>query len=247
MGASDWTELSDGEALTSSDVKRGVTSAIARPNGGGNFVFGFNSVNNVVGVAGLFANQAGFATMAYGAVVTACMMRGTGAYTTGFSPYIFVGAANGESADFGYLLGLANADPYHIVLRKGRLSDGLPDTVPTLNVDRQPNGCNMRRSTATFSPATWLQLMLNVAVNANNDIVISCKRNNLDDNPCTAPVWEDIPGMAPVVDDALEDNTGSTPLIEYGVGPSKAGMACYVSGISRRAYFDQFTLRKQNP
>lgn len=247
MGQADWTELSDLAALGSADVKRGVTSAIARPNGGGTFVFGFNSVSVVSGVAGLFANQAGFATMAYGAVLTFCVMRGTGAFTTGFAPYGFIGVANGESSDFGYLLGLANADPCHIVLRKGRLADGMPDTVPSIGVGLQPDGCNMRRSTGTVSPAEWVQLMLNVAVNANDDIVISCKRNNLNNNPCTAPVWEDIPGMASIVDDALQINTGSAPLIEYGVGPSKAGIACWINGISRRAYFDQITLRKQNP
>lgn len=247
MGQADFTELSDGEALDSTSVKKGVTSAIAKPNGGGTFIYGFNSVQNVSGVAGVFANQAGFATMAYGAVLTFCIMRGTGAYTTGFAPFGFIGAALGESSDFGYLLGLGNDDPYHIILRKGRLADGLPDTVPTTGVGLQPDGCNLRRSTATFSPATWLQLMLNVAANANGDNVISVKRNNLNDNPCTAPVWEAIPGMDPIVDDALEINTGSTPLIGYGVGPSKAGMACYVNGISRRAYFDQLTLRKQNP
>ena len=40
MAETDWTLLNDG--LDAAAVDRGVTTGIARPSGGGSFVFGFN-------------------------------------------------------------------------------------------------------------------------------------------------------------------------------------------------------------
>ncbi len=248
MGQSDWSALT-GDVLNSSQVAAGVVSFPNKPNGGGNFVYGWNSIAAVTGAQGIFANQADFIDMAYGAVLTFCVMRGSGAYTTGFAPmgYIGVGANGGGTTvdEFGYLLGLADSDPYQIVLRKGRLIDGLPNTAPTVGIGAQPNGCNMRRGSVTFSPNTWHQLQLGVAVNASGEIIIAAQQNDLSAHACTSPVWEDIPGILPISDDELQVNTGSAPLIPYGTATSKGGVAFWVSGISRRAYVDHITLRKQ--
>ena len=47
MAETDWTELTDG--LDINVVDRGVTNGIARPPGGGSFLFGFNSLSTSAG------------------------------------------------------------------------------------------------------------------------------------------------------------------------------------------------------
>ena len=61
MAETDWTFLNDG--LDAATVDRGVTTGIARPPGGGSFVFGFNSLATAQGVVGLFTNQVNFALL----------------------------------------------------------------------------------------------------------------------------------------------------------------------------------------
>jgi hypothetical protein len=245
MGQGDWTSLGGG-ALSGSQVSQGVYSAGQKPNGGGQFTYGFNALQNVVGVAGIFDSDSPFSVMAYGGIISFAVMRQSGAFTTGFAPFAFIGSANGLASDFAYMLGLADSEPSQIVLRKGQLNGGLPNTAPTLGIGAQPNGCNMRQGSVQWPHDTWVHLMMNVAVQADSSAVISVYQNDLTQNPVTAPVWNTIPGMLPVTDDALQINTGSAPLIPFGAATSKAGIACYVTGISRIAQFDQFTLREQN-
>ena len=64
MAEADWTYLNDG--LDIATVDRGVTAGIARPPGGGSFLYAFNSLSAVEGAVGLFANLASFAPMAAG-------------------------------------------------------------------------------------------------------------------------------------------------------------------------------------
>ncbi len=54
MAEADWTYLNDG--LDIATVDRGVTAGIARPPGGGSFLYAFNSLAAVEGAVGLFAN-----------------------------------------------------------------------------------------------------------------------------------------------------------------------------------------------
>ena len=49
MAETDWTFLNDG--LDAATVDRGVTNGIARPPGGGNFVYGFNSLSTAQGTS----------------------------------------------------------------------------------------------------------------------------------------------------------------------------------------------------
>jgi hypothetical protein len=67
MAETDWTFLNDG--LDAATVDRGVTTGIARPPGGGSFVFGFNSLSTAQGAVALFTNQLNFAPMAKGGSV----------------------------------------------------------------------------------------------------------------------------------------------------------------------------------
>ena len=62
MAETDWTEMNDG--LDIATVDRGVTTGIARPPGGGSFLFGFNSLSTAAGAVGFFTNQVNFAPMA---------------------------------------------------------------------------------------------------------------------------------------------------------------------------------------
>jgi hypothetical protein len=51
MAQGDWTFLLNG--ASSASVLRGVTNGISRPNGGGNFCYGFNSQDNNQNAVGL--------------------------------------------------------------------------------------------------------------------------------------------------------------------------------------------------
>src|SRR5262249_85381 len=125
MGSADWTFLNDGIDIAALD--RGVTAGIARPPGGGNFVFGFNSLVATAGAAALFVQLPDFAPMAKGGSIRGCMQRGPGGGATGFSPLFFLAAQGPSVRDRAYLLGLSDEDPHRIVLRKGVIANGLAD------------------------------------------------------------------------------------------------------------------------
>lgn len=76
MAEADWTYLNDG--LDIATVDRGVTAGIARPPGGGSFLFAFNSLAAVQGAVGLFCNLVDFASMAKGASIRGCVQRWPG-------------------------------------------------------------------------------------------------------------------------------------------------------------------------
>ncbi len=58
MAETDWTVLDDSK--TTSEIARGVTTGVTPPNGGGTFLFAFNSVAVIDGASGLYTNQANF-------------------------------------------------------------------------------------------------------------------------------------------------------------------------------------------
>ncbi len=124
MAEADWTYLNDG--LDIATVDRGVTAGIARPPGGGSFLFAFNSLAAVEGAVGLFANLASFAPMAKGGSIRGVVQRGAGGGPTGFSPFLFLCCQGNSVNDSAYLLGLSDDDPHRIVLRKGAVTVGLP-------------------------------------------------------------------------------------------------------------------------
>jgi hypothetical protein len=230
MAEIDWSYLNGG--LDIAAVDRGVTAGIARPAGGGNFVFGFNSLVAAEGAVALFANLANFAPMAKGASVRGCLQRGASGGPTGFSPFLFVCGQGTSVNDSAYLLGLSDDDPHRIVLRKGAVASGLPDA----------DGPGvLLKSAESFVLGTWLHLRLDVIVNTNGDVVLKVLQNDLDLHPLgTPPSWEAVEGMVEFIDDQLGINSGSQPLTS-----GRGGFGFSVKDVTRRAYFDHLELFRQ--
>jgi hypothetical protein len=241
MGASDWTFLND--ILTSPQCDRGVTAGIARPNGGGDFCYGFNSLTLDTGAVGLFANQAGFAPMASGGSVRAAIQRGVSGGPQNFAPFLFLALQGQSVGDRAYMLGLGDDEPHHIVLKKGALSDGLGDFEP----EPENNGI-LLRSTNAYTAPTWLHLRLDAIVQGSGDVLLQVYQSDLVAHSVTAPVWVPVPGMEGpfypsflgYVDDALGVNTGSQPLVG-----GRAGYGFYTADAARRGFFDQVQVGRQ--
>lgn len=240
MAQADWTELTG--SLSAASLARGVTAGVVPPAGGGAIVYGFNSLAGVTGSAGLYVDLADFNPTASGASITAAIQRGTGSGTTGFSPLIFVCGQGNAVTDTGYLLGLSDAEPARLVLRKGAIGGGIPDLTP----DPTVNG-NLLATTATYAKGEWVHARLDAIVNDNGDVVLQVFTSDLDVNDVDAPSWsvpagmegplEDVTGF---VDDVLQVATGSAPFLS-----GYAGFAFYVNGSARRGYVDHVTLARQ--
>jgi len=230
MAEADWSYLNNG--LDIATVDRGVTAGIARPPGGGNFLFAFNSLAVVQGAVGLFANLPNFAPMAKGGSIRGVLQRGPGGGPTGFSPFLYLCCQGNSVNDSAYLLGLSDDDPHRIVLRKGAVSVGLPDA--------EGPGV-LLKSSASFAQGTWVHLRLDVIVNSNGDVVLKVLQNDLGARPIgTAPNWQPVPGMVEFIDDHLGINSGTQPLTS-----GRGGFAFAVSDVTRRAYFDQLEVFRQ--
>ena len=230
MAETDWTYLNDG--LDIATVDRGVTAGIARPPGGGSFLFAFNSLAAVQGAVGLFCNLVDFAPMAKGASIRGCVQRGPGGGPTGFSPFMFLSCQGNSVNDTAYLLGLSDDDPHRIVLRKGAVAVGIPDS----------EGPNVPLASGeSFSQGTWLHLRLDVIVNDNGDVVLKVLRNDLGAHPLGSPPdWQPVPGMVEFIDDHLGINSGSQPLTS-----GRSGFGMSVADVTRRGYFDHLKLLRQ--
>ncbi len=242
MAEADWTFLTGG--LSSAQVDNGVTAGVVKPNGGGDFLYGFNSLEVIDGVVGRTNTQVGFAPMPSGGSVRGAVKRGVSGAKTGFAPFLYIGLQGPDVSDAGYLLGLGDNDDYHIVLRKGVLTDGLPDG--PVDPDASPNV--LMRSSAAFTEDTWLHLRLDMIVQGSGDVVLQVAQNDLDSNPVTAPVWAEVPGMegpqSPsikgFIDDSLGVNTGSAPFTS-----GRAGYAIRVEDVTRRGFFDHMEVARQ--
>lgn len=232
MAALDWATLSNG--MNTSVCKQGVTAGVGVPNGGGTYVFAFNMIASATGVAGRSVGIANFAPTLLGAALSGAVIRATTA-SSGISPFLFSMLGNTDvNATNCYLLGISDAEPAHIELRKGLISVGLPDEVPL--------GVNtiLRRSTAVIPGNTWTHLRLETIVNTNGDVVLNCFQSNLGAHAVTAPTWEAIPGMDQFIDDFAGINSGSVPYIT-----GYHGFAVKGSAVGARAYFDHIVLARQ--
>lgn len=242
MAQADWSFLSGG--LSAPQVDRGVTAGAEKPNGGGNFVYGFNSLEIVSGVVALTNNQVNFAPMAKGGSVRGAIKRGASGGPTGFAPFLFIGLQGSAVSSQGYLLGLSDGSPYHIELRKGALSGGVPDEAA------DPTGTNhvLMRGLSAFDPDTWHHLRLDMILQGSGDVLLRCFENDLDAHLVSAPDWTVIPGMegpqSPViegfVDDALGINTGSAAFTS-----GRAGFGVQIADVTRRGFFDQLEVIRQ--
>ena len=239
MSSADWTD--PGTNLSVATLDRGVTTGVARPNGGGDFVYGFNSLAVTAGGAIIACAVATFAPMAKGGSVRGAVQRGVSGGPLNFSPFLFIGASGTNIAsDTAYMLGLQDDDPHRIAIRKGTLTGGIPAGAPgTTGI--------LRRSTATYAPGTWLHLRLDMIVNTNGDVILTAWQNDLVAHAVGSPTWARIAGMADpanalidYVDDALAVNSGSAPYTSGYVGFGHT-----TRDVTRRAYFDHIEVMKQ--
>jgi hypothetical protein len=231
MAESDWTIATDG--LAQATLDRGVTNGVARPNGGGNFLYGFNSLAVATGATALFANQANFAPSAKGGSVRAAIKRGISGGPIGFSPFLIVGMQGPSVQDNAYLLGLSDDDPHRIVLRKGLVELGVP-------ADPVGTGGMLKVSTGTFTNDTWLHIRIDMISNTNGDVLLQAFESDLTTNPVTAPVWTPVVGVENFVDDALGVNSGSAPF-----GGGRFGFGMQISDVTRRGYLDHIEVFRQ--
>ncbi len=236
MGYADWGELSN--SLTTAEIRRGVTGAggdYAPPPGGGSFVYGWNSVDGTVtGAHGKFVDLTDFNPMTAGGSIRAALKRIGGAGNTGFSPFLFFGAQSSppDVNDQAYILGLEDADPYRIVLRKGLISEGVPEA---------DDDNSLRRSSDQFQVGDdiWIHLRLDVIAQPNGDVTLQVFRNAFTGgHDVQNQSWAAIDGMAEITDDVLAALTGSEPLVG---GFSGYGFRIAES-ISRRAAADHIEL-----
>jgi hypothetical protein len=233
MAEANWTFCNDG--LSIGAVDRGVTNGIARPNGGGNFVFGFNSLGTSIGAVALFTNQTNFAPTAAnkGGSVRGAVKRGVSGGAAGFAPFLFVGLQGPSVNDSSYILGLSDDDPHRISLRKGSLVSGVPSGSPGTNQI-------LRRSAATFANDTWLHLRLDMIVNLTGDVILKCWRSDLDAHLVSSPVWVAETGLEDFVDDALGINSGSAPFTS-----GRLGFGFYTRDVTRRGFVDNLECLRQ--
>ncbi len=232
MAESNVTELD--LSLDSATVKKGVMYAPALvPNGGGNYVCGFNSRLTTPGVAGWFMNQVNFSPMLKGSSIRGCIQRGISGGPLNFAPFLFTSAQGNSVADIAYQIGLEDADPYRIVFRKGALTGGLPSA----NIGNQGI---WSKSSDLYIPGTWLHLRMDVIKEPNGDVLIQFFQSDLSVNPWQTPVWVPIPGMEDFIDDSLEIATNSAPLTS-----GRAGFAMQTKDVTRRAFFKKVELWRQ--
>jgi hypothetical protein len=239
MAETNWNFLTSG--LDAASVARGVSSGFAPPPGGGNFLFGFHSLDASSGAVGLYCNEVNFnplkddASNDTGGSISGAVKRGISGGTTGFSPFLFIGLQGDTVNDKGYFLGLSNNDPYDIILVKGVLTNGLDPTAAGV----------LARGSVTYLPDVWHHLRLDMIVNPNGDVVLNAYRNDLSLHNVNAPVWEDIPGISQFIDDALGVNSAlaGNPDLPYVGG--RVGFAFTTSEQARRSFLDWIIIGRQ--
>lgn len=244
MSSSNWTVAVN--SLSGSDVLRGVSAGSSKPNGGGSFAYGFHSQVATDGAVGLYTNLANFSPTAAnkGGSIRGALMRAGGGGSQGYANFLFIGLQGTDlTTNKAYILGIGDAEPGHIVLKKARLDQGLDDVAAapaTNNV--------LLRSTSTYAANTWVHLRLDMIVQGTGDVLLQVYVNDLDSNTVSSPVWTTPPGMegdqyptlTGFVDDALQVNTGSAPLTN-----GRMGFGFYSEESNRRAYVDHLIAARQ--
>ena len=236
MGQADWNDLDS--SLTTATLMRGVTAGLTPPNGGGSFVYGYNSLDGTVaGAHGKFVDLSGFTPTGSGPAVAdgggsvrGALKRVASTNNTGFTPMLFFAAQGSPPSvnDAAYMLGLLDADPYEIALAKGPIVGGIVEGGDDLTI--------LRRSSAQYamSDDLWHHLRLDTIVEPNGDVLLQVFENDLSVNPITAPVWASVPGISDYIDDLLQIASGSAPLLGGYVGFAMA----ISNALNRRAAFD---------
>jgi hypothetical protein len=262
MAQTDWALLEDsldGTGWQGITVRRGPTHGISGPVGGGDFVFGFNSVQAVSGAVGAYCAIEGYCPIeprpvhepgssgGGGGAISAAMKKGPSAGKTNYSSFIFVGAQTNAVTGEAYLLGLENASPHRIVLAKGQIQNGIP------SVSNPGLTKILRYSQDTYDDNVWHQLRLDMVVNDNGDVLLWAYRNPIAETEgvgdVTDPQWEPVvfndglefaDGL--FVDDVLAVNSESAPLLS-----GYLGFGVQMADTARRCYFDHIQVIRQMP
>lgn len=235
MAPNDFLDL--GGVLNTSAVARNVSNGLVSPGGApDDSVYAMNSLLATPGVvARRFTPQApntNFSPLLYGGEVSYAIVRAASGGVTGWDAWVFMALQGTDVADNGYIFGLADGDPCYLELRKGALAGGLPDE----NV----GGANkiLRRSSVAVAVGTYVHLKLEHVVNSNQECTLNCWWSLSSD--VESPVWVQVPGMAPFIDDSVGINSGSLPYLS-----GHAGHGARFLDATRRAFFDHGKVGKQ--
>jgi hypothetical protein len=227
MAQADWTAMAN--ELTAAVVARGVSQGFTPPAGGGNFVYGWKSLQASAGVSGLVVNGSNFFPMAEGVRISAALQRNGDQKSSVMLALAL--AANDVTSD-GYLIGFTDdEDPSHLVVIKGPPSDGIPESGDSV----------LMKSTATFVQGTWVHLQMDVIVQPHGDVHIQVAQNDLSANDVTSPSWAAIDGMPEYIDDVLGVRSGTPPYSNGGY----AGIAYYTEEIGRYGLIDHVKVARQ--
>lgn len=236
MSEADWGDMS--AVLDNNTLKRAVTSGITVPNGGGTFARGVRSLASTEGAYGQYVNLANFNPTAAlkGGRITGALCRRTSSGSTDYAQFFAIGI-NGSNPpsvnDNAYLFGFSNDSPSHLVLRKGKISEGIPaGNVGSAGI--------LRKSSSSFALDVWLHLRIDWVVSGNSDVNLQMFASDLGAHAVTAPSWAAIAGMGDYLDDALGANSGSLP---YTAG--FFGYAHWSKGINRISAFDHIVVERQ--
>lgn len=232
MAEADFVALNS--SLAAGVIRRGVTSAITPPTGGGSFTYGWSSAQSgQQGAHGLIYNALpnfNPTPANSGGRCSGALKRRISAGRTGFSPFLIIGGQGPDISDNAYLFGLQDDDPSRIVLRKGAISLGIPSGIVG------ENGI-LRVSTDDVSEDEWVHLRIDMVVNGTGDTILQMFRNTAS---VATPTWTAIAGMDDFTDDVLGDNSGSLPYTS-----SRFGFGFEMSDISRRGAVDFFQCARQ--
>ncbi len=226
MALANFALVANGLPVTS--VDSGVIHLEDAADGGGNFVFAFNTIlASAPGVQAYRSAVTGYAPLTNGGTVRAALKRGLTAISAGFDHFIFIGLATDDVGDFAYCLGLEEAQPARILLRRGLLSEGvlsfgrmtssLTETFAlvdgqTLLVDVDGSG----DQTVTFNTADFVDIGNALAVEVA--LVISTDLT-------------DASGSAGTSGEVIIESDGSASRLEVTGGTAAAAFA-FPSGIS---------------
>lgn len=244
MSDTDWTIL-DG-SLDKSVLDRGNATTVLDPDGN-KTCYGLSSRVVAEGAGGLFCSAPDLfggdskftptqsdSGDPRGGRIQGLIQRGPSGSPTSFAPMFFIGLQGPSVDDEGYLLGLSDSNPHFIVLRKGKISEGIP------NSDVGTDGVLAKGSEA-FPPEKWHQLRLDAVLNENGDVTIICRQSDVDVQGMENPLWTHIPGIGEAtIDDVLGVRSGTVPFAQ-----GRMGFALQVSDVARRAFFTRINLYRQ--
>ena len=248
MARSDWAVMNgslDGATWGGATVLRDATFGGVTPPGGSPAVFAFNSIESVIGSVGVMSQLTGFAPTTSGAEIQACFQKGVSGGSNGFSTFLFLCSTGSNVSDTAYLLGLEDAEPARIVLAKGVINSGIPNSTDT------PTKI-LRTSTQRYYQNEWVHLRFQAITQPSGDVVLRMYQNDVNSHPLDNPsfwVWNEIEfndgwnarfGNGYFIDDVTGVNSGSAPLTSGYVG-----YAFQTEEIARRAYFDHIALTLQ--